>query len=341
MRSAPATCTVRPATAADLPAIAALGHAAIDAGDFPDATHGDIERNLTSLAAEPDSAFVALEDGRVVGYIAPRLNDLCVVAAHRRRGHATALVDAAVPYVRNVLGHPYLLLYVPPREGPGAGLRRGSRVHLPGQPLLDGAPRCGPRPPPDFPADVVSRAWNPERDAIPAFVDLLNATFADHPTPVSWTEPVIRAANAAPEFDPHDILLVARVDDPDRIVAFCRARIYPDDRPPYGEVKLIGVLPPWRGRGLGAPCCAGACATSRTATCRRSPSRSRPPTSTPCACTRPTGSAGPWNGRSGVATPDRPAGGTSKRQAGRGPARPEGATRPRRSRRTGRRRRPR
>ena len=245
------TSTVRPATVADLPSIARLGHAAIDAGDFPDATHGDVERGLASVAAEPDSAFVAIEDGRVVGYLAPRLNDLCIDAAHRRRGHATALVEAALPYVRDVLAYPYLLLYVPPGENAGRRFAEARGFAYRASLYWMERPAADPCPPPEFPADVVSRAWDPEHDAIPAFVDLLNATFADHPTPVTWTEPVIRAANAAPEFDPRDILLVAPADDPDRIVAFCRARLYPDDRPPYGEVKLIGVLPPWRGRGLG------------------------------------------------------------------------------------------
>ncbi len=246
-----AACAVRPATAADLPSIGLVGHAAIDAGDFPDATHHDMERTLASLAAEPESSYVAIEDGQVVGYLAPRLNDLCVAAAHRRRGHGSALVEAALPYVRDVLGHPYLLLYVPPGTSPGRrfaearGFAYRASLYWMERPAADACPE------PNLPTGFVSRAWDPERDVIPGFVELLNATFADHPTPVSWTEPVIRAANAAPEFDPRDILLVALVEDPERVVAFCRARLYPDDRPPYGEVKLIGVLPPWRGLGLG------------------------------------------------------------------------------------------
>jgi mycothiol synthase len=250
-RSFAATHPVRPATAADLSAIAALGHAAIDGGDFPDATHGDVERSLASLAAEPDSAFVAVEDGRVVGYLAPRLNDLCVDAAHRRRGHATALVDAAVPYVRDVLGHPYLLLYVPPGDGPGRSFAEARGFTYRASLFWMERPASEACPTPGFPAGVAWRPWDPGRDQIPPFVDLLNATFADHPTPVSWTEPVIRAAHAAPDFDPDDILLVAPAGEPDRPVAFCRARLYPDEEKPYGEVKLIGVLPPWRGRGLG------------------------------------------------------------------------------------------
>ncbi len=246
------TRMVRPAMVTDLPAIAALGHAAVDLRDYPDATHGDVERNLATLAAEPDSAFVALAgDGAVVGYVAPRLNDLYVERSHRRRGLGTALVEAAAPYVREILRHPYLLLYVPPGDGPGCrfaearGFAHRASLHWMERPAEE------PCPVPDFPADVVVRAWDPERDAIPPLVDLLNATFEDHPTPVSWSDAVIAAAHAAPGFDPGDILLVAPVDDPHRAVAFCRARLYRDDDPPYGEVKLIGVLPPWRGRGLG------------------------------------------------------------------------------------------
>ena len=246
-----ATRTVRLATAGDLPSIAALGHALIDAGDYPDATHGDVERNLASLAAEPGSAYVASDEGRVVGYLAPRLNELCIDRAHRRRGHGTALVEATLPYVRDVLEHPYLLLYVPPGDTPGRRFAEARGFAYRASLFWMERPAEAPCPAPDFPADVVVRAWDPDRDAMAPFVDLLNTAFADHPTPVSWTEAVIRAAHAAPDFDPADILLAAPADDPERAVAFCRARLYRDEVEPYGEVKLIGVLPPWRGRGLG------------------------------------------------------------------------------------------
>jgi mycothiol synthase len=245
------TRSVRPATIADLPAIAALGHAAIDLRDFPDATHADVERNLATLAAEPASCFVAIADEAVVGYLAPRLNDLYVERVHRRRGHGTALVEASLPFVRDGLGHPYLLLYVPPGDTPGRRFAEARGFSHRASLYWMERPAEEPCPGPEYAAGVVVRTWDPGRDAIPTLVDLLNAAFADHPTPVSWTEPVIRATHEAPEFDPGDILLVAPAGDPDRAIAFCRARLYPDDERPYGEVKLIGVLPPWRGRGLG------------------------------------------------------------------------------------------
>ena len=185
------------------------------------------------------------------GYVAPQLNDLYVGGAHRRQGHGTALVEAALPFVRDVLRFPYLLLYVPPGEGPGRrfaearGFAHRASLYWMERPADD------PCPPPAFPAGVVARPFDPRRDPLPDLVELINGTFADHPTPVSWTEAVVRATHEAPGFDPADILLVAPADDPDHPIAFGRTRLYIEEEPPSGEVKLIGVLPPWRGRGLG------------------------------------------------------------------------------------------
>jgi mycothiol synthase len=245
------TRSVRPATAADLAAIEALGHAAIDLGDYPDATHGDVERNMVGLTAEPATAFVAVEAGEIVGYIAPRLNDLYVARARRRRGHGTALVEAALPFTREVLAHPYLLLYVPPGDTPGRHFAEARGFAYRASLFWMERPSDDPCPGSGFPDDVVARPWDPAGDRIPAFVDLMNTCFADHPTPVTWTPAVIEAVHAAASFDPADVLLVAPADDPTHPVAFGRARLYPDDDPPYGEVKLVGVLPAWRGRGLG------------------------------------------------------------------------------------------
>ncbi len=152
------TRSVRPATAADFAAIEALGHAAIDLGDYPDATHGDVERNMVSLAAEPAWAFVATESGVVVGFVDPRLNDLYVAREHRRRGHGTALVEAALPFVRDVMGHPYLLLYVPPGDTPGRRFAEARGFAYRASLFWMERPADDPCPQPDFPGDVVARA---------------------------------------------------------------------------------------------------------------------------------------------------------------------------------------
>jgi mycothiol synthase len=243
--------TVRPAAACDLPAITALGHAAVDLGDYPDTTHDEVRRTSVGLAAEPSAVFVALEGGRVVGYLAPRINDLYVERDHRRRGHATALVEAALPYAREVLRHPYLLLYVPPGDTSGRrfaearGFSYRASLHWMERPADD------PAAEPVFPPGFVVRTWDRSRDSLGPFVGLLNESFVDHPTPVAWSETVIRAVHDAPDFDAEDLLIVAPTADPELPIAFCRTRLYSDDLEPHGEVKLIGVLPSWRGRGLG------------------------------------------------------------------------------------------
>jgi mycothiol synthase len=89
---------------------------------------------------------------------------------------------------------------------------------------------------------------------LPAFVGLLNACFVEHPSPMSWTLGEIEYAHARPEFDPTAMLLLAPAATPDRPVGFVRTSLAPleaGQTAPIGEVRLVGVLPDWRGRGLG------------------------------------------------------------------------------------------
>jgi len=85
-------------------------------------------------------------------------------------------------------------------------------------------------------------------------VELLNACFADHPSPLSWTLAQVEYGHSRPDFDPSTILLLAPADSPDEPIAFVRTALGPPeeaDAAPAGEVRLVGVLPQWRGRGLG------------------------------------------------------------------------------------------
>jgi mycothiol synthase len=108
-------------------------------------------------------------------------------------------------------------------------------------------------PAPTWPADVVCRTlgdWLP----IERLVGLLNAAFLDHATPLSWTVEQIEYAHSRPGFDPSTTLLLSPAERPDDPIAFVRAVVGPpeaDDAAPVGEVRTVGVLPEWRGRGLG------------------------------------------------------------------------------------------
>jgi mycothiol synthase len=104
---------------------------------------------------------------------------------------------------------------------------------------------------PSFTDDVVVRGFGPGED-FEAYVAMMNAAFADHPTPMSWTVQQIREVHALPDFDPTNIRLVAPVDRPSELIGFCVADIQPDDEGrPVGWVELVGVDPAWRGRGIG------------------------------------------------------------------------------------------
>jgi mycothiol synthase len=89
---------------------------------------------------------------------------------------------------------------------------------------------------------------------LPEFVDLLNACFVEHASPMPWTLSEIEYAHSRPEFDPTAMLLLAPAGTPNLPVGFVRTSLAPleaGETAPVGEVRLVGVLPEWRGRGLG------------------------------------------------------------------------------------------
>jgi mycothiol synthase len=143
-----------------------------------------------------------------------------------------------------------LLLWVPRRPGSEAfaravGLRYDSSLW---QLRLEPST---PTVPPGFPDDVVVRPLQPGADE-PAFADLVNIVFLDHPSPLHVEEDYLRVVHARPDFDPSTILLVSPASDPDALVGFCRIGTYHDDDGRLvGEVKLVGVRREARGRGLG------------------------------------------------------------------------------------------
>jgi mycothiol synthase len=105
-------------------------------------------------------------------------------------------------------------------------------------------------PEPAFPPGFVVRGLD-DLD-LETYTELANDTFADHPTPLSWTIGTIRTVHALPDFDPAGIVLVTPVGEPDHFVGFARVEIGPgDDGGIEGWIALIGVRRAWRGRGLG------------------------------------------------------------------------------------------
>ena len=227
----PLTTGVRSFEAGDESAVRAIMEASLAVDGIPGFVASDVERALVRIVPDPAGTVVAIEDGRVVGYCTPHHDDLTVDPAVRRRGHGRRLVPAALEVVRRRGLDDHLQLYVPPHLAgslafaEALGLRYRSSLWQ----FELAADRVVPSP--AFPEDVITRAFDPMVDAdLDAWLRFMLAAFEGHPTQMTWTLPVIRHIHAAPDFDPSAILVTVAADAP---------------------TVPIGVLPAWRGRGLG------------------------------------------------------------------------------------------
>jgi mycothiol synthase len=222
--------------------------AALEAGELEGTTRHDLEIERRALAVYADQTLVSLDAGRLAGFFATHVQLLIVRPADRRRGHGRRLVEAELARA-SARGDAQVLL-APPRGSQLAeafcralGFRYAFSLW---QMRLD--PRADV-PPPAFPDDVVVRELGP--DDLPVYIALVNTSFAEHTSPLHILEEIVRQAHSRPSFDPADIAVVAPRGAPERLVAFCRTTPAERDGTLTGEVHLIGVLPEWRGRGLG------------------------------------------------------------------------------------------
>ena len=242
--------SVRPFAPDDVPAVLEMELASFDLDPLPGASRAEIAWMIERMSLIPANTLVAVEDGWVVGQCTPRVDALTVHPAFRRRGHGRRLVEAAQTLVGRE-GLSELSLWGDLRRPHAAGFidalgatYRSSlwQFVLPAERFVPAAV---------FPAEVVVRAVRPGDDD-DRYIALINQAFADHASPLSWPAEYIREIHARPDFDPAGVLLVAPVSTPDRLIGFCRTLELPgDEGRRRGEVGIVGLLPEWRGRGLG------------------------------------------------------------------------------------------
>ena len=244
---APGVRTFRPDT--DRDRIVAVMDASLATDHPPGTTRQDLLHNLDRMVGDPAGTVVAIDDGSVVGYCVPRLDDLTVHPERRRRGHGRRLVAAARQLVGD-RGQDHLILYGSLDHPAAAGFIEtlGFRYHsslwqfelAPSIPVPDAA----------FTGDVVTRTFR--TDDLDAVVDLMNRAFADHPTPVTFDRATVAHVNSLPDFEPQGILLVFPADDRATPIAWTRTiHEVRENGERRGFINTVGVLPEWRGRGLG------------------------------------------------------------------------------------------
>jgi mycothiol synthase len=204
---------------------------------------------VDGIALDPGACAVAEADGVLAGWIIPPNNDLTVLPAFRRRGIGRQLLETGRGMVA-ADGGDRLRLWVPRRPGAEAFAERCGLAYTSSlwqMRLTDEALLAVPEP--QFPAETTVRALRLGGDEAP-FVELVNRIFLDHPSPVHLSEEQLRGRHAEPDFDPATVLVVE--DEAGAMVAFCRVHAFvAEDGRPSGEIRLLGVDRPWRGRGLG------------------------------------------------------------------------------------------
>jgi mycothiol synthase len=248
------TIEVRSFRPSDADGIREVLSASLARDGIPGFTAADITRQLERMVPDPEGTLVAIEDGRIVGVCTPRMDDLTVHPDARRRGHGRRLAMAARDMARR-RGDDRLDLHVPmhlPASvafAQALGMRyRSSLWQFELSPAAAAAV-----PAPVFPDDIVVRIWDDDIDTdFVAWTAFMTAAFEGHPTSMTWTPAVVEHVHAGPSFDASGICIVAERDDPTRFVAFTRVETETEESGGLlGEVGLIGVLPAWRGRGLG------------------------------------------------------------------------------------------
>ena len=259
---------IREFRAGDEPAVTALIDVCLRHDRPPGITLQDLQHGVDRMAADPSETLVATEDDAIVGFCMPRMDLVMIHPDHRRRGHGRRIIEAWRSR-KAAAGEPELILYGPDTDEAQAFIaalgfvRRSSLYQVELRPDV-------PVPAPALPPDVTVRTYRD--DDLPRYLAVARDSFADHPTPLSFSEAIIRRVHALPGFDPEGVLLVFPAGDPWTPVGWAKASHETLDGSDEirGAVDFLGASRPGADEASGASSCAGRSPTTAT----RAPGRS-------------------------------------------------------------------
>ncbi|MGK8555103.1 mycothiol synthase [Nocardia amamiensis] len=100
------------------------------------------------------------------------------------------------------------------------------------------------------PDGIVLRSYAGPADD-PELLRVNKAAFAWHPEQGGWSERDIEIRRAEPWFDAQGLFLAFDAAAPGRLLGFHWTKVHYEERPPLGEVYVVGIDPAAQGRGLG------------------------------------------------------------------------------------------
>lgn len=255
---------IRKFTLADLPRVAEIRNASLAISpDFYSMTVDRIRSTgMTSELQLTSEIFVAEREGIVRGYIHiytdPHLMGLGRInidAFHvhpeeRRSGIGAMLLAAAEAKAREWDGR-YMSIAIPATVSTSQTFLIKHQFQLMRyfwklrHATLDSLPAAG------LPGNLRFRTFRRGMDEA-AYVELLNATFAEHWDFSPVTQPELEAWNQRPDFDPRGCFFIV---DGEREIAHITVLVDPqrfeETHDAAARVFELGVLPEYRGKGLG------------------------------------------------------------------------------------------
>jgi mycothiol synthase len=203
------------------------------------------------FSVSPGLFGAAFAGDEIVAIVLPELKIAVVRPEHRRRGIGRRLIEQGLAMEAD-RGRPELFMGSVPDAPVGADFLRATGFTFHSTVWNLELPPDRPVPSPVWPDGVVARPVDRSRD-VPMLPPVINAAFADHPTPmVMETEMILATLDDPNILDDDAVVLEDRATG--EIVGFCLTDVRRVDgaiTSTHGEIGLVGVRPDRQGRGLG------------------------------------------------------------------------------------------